>query len=109
VPQLEGWQISPFYKPAREVGGDFYDFHLLSEERLGVGLQSLFIFDDRGEIDWLAGVPLALGSAVGAYVAARLAAKAWTRVWVYRFLVVVVVLSIGHLVITDSGKYLQII
>jgi serine phosphatase RsbU (regulator of sigma subunit)/ketosteroid isomerase-like protein len=36
VPQLEGWQISPFYKPAREVGGDFYDFHHLSEERLGV-------------------------------------------------------------------------
>jgi serine phosphatase RsbU (regulator of sigma subunit)/ketosteroid isomerase-like protein len=36
VPRLEGWQISPFYKPAREVGGDFYDFHLLSEERLGV-------------------------------------------------------------------------
>src|SRR5215208_3450585 len=36
VPTLEGWQISPFYKPAREVGGDFYDFHLLSEERLGV-------------------------------------------------------------------------
>src|SRR5215216_7391308 len=32
VPQLQGWQISPFYKPAREVGGDFYDFHLLSEE-----------------------------------------------------------------------------
>jgi serine phosphatase RsbU (regulator of sigma subunit)/predicted ester cyclase len=36
VPQLEGWQISPYYRPAREVGGDFYDFHLLSEERLGV-------------------------------------------------------------------------
>jgi predicted ester cyclase len=36
VPQLEGWQISPFYKPATEVGGDFYDFHLLSEGRLGV-------------------------------------------------------------------------
>jgi serine phosphatase RsbU (regulator of sigma subunit) len=33
---LEGWQISPFYQPAREVGGDFYDFHLLSESRLGV-------------------------------------------------------------------------
>jgi predicted ester cyclase len=28
VPTLEGWQISPFYEPAREVGGDFYDFHL---------------------------------------------------------------------------------
>jgi serine phosphatase RsbU (regulator of sigma subunit)/ketosteroid isomerase-like protein len=36
VPDLEGWQISPLYRPAREVGGDFYDFHLLSEGRLGV-------------------------------------------------------------------------
>src|ERR687898_282531 len=36
VPTLKGWQISPFYQPAREVGGDFYDFHLLSEGRLGV-------------------------------------------------------------------------
>ena len=36
VPTLEGWQISPFYQPAREVGGDFYDFHLLSEGRLGL-------------------------------------------------------------------------
>jgi hypothetical protein len=27
VPEHEGWQISPFYQPAREVGGDFYDFH----------------------------------------------------------------------------------
>ena len=36
VPRLEGWQISPYYQPAREVGGDFYDFHLLSEGRLGV-------------------------------------------------------------------------
>jgi serine phosphatase RsbU (regulator of sigma subunit)/predicted ester cyclase len=36
VPAMEGWQIAPFYRPAREVGGDFYDFHLLSEGRLGV-------------------------------------------------------------------------
>jgi serine phosphatase RsbU (regulator of sigma subunit) len=36
VPQLEGWQITPFYRPAREVGGDFYDFHPLSGGRLGV-------------------------------------------------------------------------
>src|SRR5829696_8425069 len=36
VPTLEGWQITPFYQPAREVGGDFYDFHLLSEGLLGV-------------------------------------------------------------------------
>jgi serine phosphatase RsbU (regulator of sigma subunit)/predicted ester cyclase len=36
VPKLEGWQISPYYQPAREVGGDFYDFFELDEERLGV-------------------------------------------------------------------------
>jgi serine phosphatase RsbU (regulator of sigma subunit)/predicted ester cyclase len=36
VPTVEGWQMSHFYQPAREVGGDFYGFHLLSEGRLGV-------------------------------------------------------------------------
>jgi serine phosphatase RsbU (regulator of sigma subunit)/predicted ester cyclase len=36
VPELEGWEIAPRYRPAREVGGDFYDFHPLSEGRLGV-------------------------------------------------------------------------
>jgi serine phosphatase RsbU (regulator of sigma subunit)/predicted ester cyclase len=50
VPQLEGWQISPFYRPAREVGGDFYDFHLLSEGRVG-----LVVGDATGK-----GVPAAL-------------------------------------------------
>jgi serine phosphatase RsbU (regulator of sigma subunit)/predicted ester cyclase len=36
VPQLEGWQISPYYQPAREVGGDFYDFFDLEEGQVGV-------------------------------------------------------------------------
>jgi serine phosphatase RsbU (regulator of sigma subunit) len=36
VPTLKGWQISPFYQPAREVGGDFYDFFDLEEGRVGV-------------------------------------------------------------------------
>ncbi|HEX5912265.1 MAG TPA: SpoIIE family protein phosphatase, partial [Rubrobacter sp.] len=35
VPELAGWQITPHYQPAREVGGDFYDFHVLPEGRLG--------------------------------------------------------------------------
>jgi serine phosphatase RsbU (regulator of sigma subunit) len=38
VPQLEGWQISPYYRPAREVGGDFYDFIEIDDERLGIVL-----------------------------------------------------------------------
>jgi sigma-B regulation protein RsbU (phosphoserine phosphatase) len=36
VPELEGWKISPLYRSAREVGGDFYNFNLLPEGRLGV-------------------------------------------------------------------------
>jgi len=50
VPTLEDWQITPFYQPAREVGGDFYDFHLLSEGKLG-----LAVGDATGK-----GVPAAL-------------------------------------------------
>jgi serine phosphatase RsbU (regulator of sigma subunit)/predicted ester cyclase len=50
VPTLEHWQISPYYQPAREVGGDFYDFHLLSEGQLG-----LVVGDATGK-----GVPAAL-------------------------------------------------
>src|ERR671912_106998 len=36
VPNLEGWQIYPLYRPAREVGGDFYDLFELEDERLGI-------------------------------------------------------------------------
>jgi serine phosphatase RsbU (regulator of sigma subunit)/ketosteroid isomerase-like protein len=50
VPTLEGWEIAPYYQPAREVGGDFYDFHPLSEGRLG-----LVVGDATGK-----GVPAAL-------------------------------------------------
>jgi serine phosphatase RsbU (regulator of sigma subunit) len=50
VPELEGWQITPHYRPAREVGGDFYDFHFLSEGRVG-----LVVGDATGK-----GVPAAL-------------------------------------------------
>jgi len=50
VPELEGWQITPHYQPAREVGGDFYDFLELPNEHLG-----LVVGDATGH-----GVPAAL-------------------------------------------------
>jgi serine phosphatase RsbU (regulator of sigma subunit) len=50
VPELEGWEISPNYRPAREVGGDFYDFLELEDGRLG-----LVVGDATGK-----GVPAAL-------------------------------------------------
>src|SRR5918995_415685 len=53
VPELEGWEISPHYRPAREVGGDFYDFFELEDGRLGV-----VVGDATGK-----GVPAALMAA----------------------------------------------
>ena len=50
VPELEGWQVSPYYQPAREVGGDFYDFLELPSGQLG-----LIVGDATGK-----GVPAAL-------------------------------------------------
>jgi serine phosphatase RsbU (regulator of sigma subunit)/predicted ester cyclase len=50
VPTLEGWQITPYYQPAREVGGDFYDFYELDDGRVG-----LVVGDATGK-----GVPAAL-------------------------------------------------
>jgi len=50
IPKLEGWQITPLYQPAREVGGDFYDFFELEDGRLG-----LVVGDATGK-----GVPAAL-------------------------------------------------
>jgi serine phosphatase RsbU (regulator of sigma subunit)/predicted ester cyclase len=50
LPELAGWEITHAYRPAREVGGDFYDFLPLSEGHLG-----LIIGDVSGK-----GVPAAL-------------------------------------------------
>jgi len=54
APALPGWQFTPWYKPAREVGGDFYDFLALDDGRLGI-----FIGDVAGK-----GVPAALVMAI---------------------------------------------
>jgi serine phosphatase RsbU (regulator of sigma subunit)/predicted ester cyclase len=50
VPQPEGWQVSPYYQPAREVGGDFYDFFALED-----GLVGVVVGDATGK-----GIPAAL-------------------------------------------------
>jgi serine phosphatase RsbU (regulator of sigma subunit) len=50
VPELEGWQITPYIQPAREVGGDFYEFFNLDDGRL-----ALVVGDATGK-----GVPAAL-------------------------------------------------
>jgi sigma-B regulation protein RsbU (phosphoserine phosphatase) len=34
LPQLEGWQIAAYFRPAREVAGDFYDAFMLKKQNL---------------------------------------------------------------------------
>ena len=36
LPALEGWEVAAYYRPARAVGGDFYDFIELPHGRLGL-------------------------------------------------------------------------
>jgi serine phosphatase RsbU (regulator of sigma subunit)/anti-sigma regulatory factor (Ser/Thr protein kinase) len=36
LPDLPGWQVAAFYRPARAVGGDFYDFIDLPGGRVGI-------------------------------------------------------------------------
>jgi serine phosphatase RsbU (regulator of sigma subunit)/anti-sigma regulatory factor (Ser/Thr protein kinase) len=36
LPDLPGWQVGAYYGPAREVGGDFYDFIRLPDDQVGI-------------------------------------------------------------------------
>ena len=36
LPELPGYEVAAYYQPAREVGGDFYDFLSLEDGRLGL-------------------------------------------------------------------------
>jgi predicted ester cyclase len=71
VPSLEGWQITPFYQPAREVGGDFYDFYELGDGRVGFvvgdatgkGVPAALV--ENATCAFLGGVAIASGSSPG--------------------------------------------
>src|SRR5215216_371919 len=71
VPALEDWQITPYYQPAREVGGDFYDFFELDDGRVGFavgdatgkGVPAAFVMSATCAL--LGGVATALSSSPG--------------------------------------------
>jgi serine phosphatase RsbU (regulator of sigma subunit) len=75
VPQLEGWQITPCYQPAREVGGDFYEFFELDDGRVGFavgdatgkGVPAAFVMSATCAL--LGGVATASGSSPGEVLA----------------------------------------
>ena len=71
VPTLEGWQITPFYQPAREVGGDFYEYFELDDgtvgfavgDATGKGVPAAFVMSATCAL--LGGVATASGSSPG--------------------------------------------
>src|SRR5918997_1354859 len=75
VPQLEGWQITPYYQPAREVGGDFYEYFDLDDGRVGFavgdatgkGAPAAFVMSATCAL--LGGVATASGSSPGEVLA----------------------------------------
>ncbi|MDX1437493.1 MAG: SpoIIE family protein phosphatase, partial [Anaerolineales bacterium] len=50
IPQLDGWQMAFCYQPAREVGGDFYDYFELPDDGNGAREWGLVVADvaDKG-------------------------------------------------------------
>jgi len=112
VPEPEGWQISPFYQPAREVGGDFYDFLELKDGQLGLvvgdatgkGVPAALVMASARSM--LRAVAQALGSASPGNVLARvndaLVTDIPTNMFVTCFYAVLDA-ETGHLVYANAG------
>ena len=77
VPTLENWQITPYYQPAREVGGDFYDLFELEDGRVivvmgdaaGKGIPAALVVSATSSV--LRAVAQALGSSSPSEVLAQ--------------------------------------
>jgi sigma-B regulation protein RsbU (phosphoserine phosphatase) len=82
VPAVPGWEISAVYEPARQVGGDFYDFFELPGEPGRLGLVVADVSDK--------GVPAALFMALSRTIirnnALRGRPPAETLIWANRFI-----------------------
>src|SRR5215207_4965269 len=115
VPEPEGWEITPYYQPAREVGGDFYDFHHLSEGRVGLvvgdatgkGVPAALVM--TGVCAFLGGVATTSGSSSPGEVLARvneaLVARIAPNMFVTCFYAILDPKN-GHLVYANAGHTL---
>jgi uncharacterized membrane protein YfcA len=57
-----------------------------------LNLAALIVFQGKGQINWLLGLILALGSMLGAWVAAHYAIH-WNPKWIFRFLLLIVIVT----------------
>ena len=64
---------------------------------LWISLVSLLVFYVDAEINWRVGLLLSVGSIVGSWAGGLFATKEWAKVWVFRLLVVVILVEIGQL------------
>src|ERR687894_450978 len=115
VPELEGWQISPYFRPAREVGGDFYEFFELRDGQLGFavgdatgkGVPAALVM--TATCAFLGGVATASGSSSPGEVLARVNEAALARIppnmFVTRFYGVLDPTS-GHFTYANAGHNL---
>ena len=114
VPTLEGWDISPYYQPAREVGGDFYEFFELDDGRVGFavgdatgkGVPAAFVMSATCAL--LGGVATGSGASPGevlARVNETLLARIPPNMFVTCFYAILDPKS-GHLVYANAGHNL---
>ena len=86
VPTLENWQITPYYQPAREVGGDFYDLFELEDGRVivvmgdaaGKGIPAALVVSATSSM--LRAVAQALGSSSPSEVLAQVNETLFARI-----------------------------
>ena len=60
---------------------------------LALNLFAFAIFVYNGQVDWLLGFVLAIGNTAGGWAGARMATQEWAQIWVYRLLLLIVVVS----------------
>ena len=86
VPTLENWQITPYYQPAREVGGDFYDLFELEDghvtvvmgDAAGKGIPAALVVSATSSV--LRAVAQALGSSSPSEVLAQVNETLFARI-----------------------------
>ena len=86
VPTLQNWQITPYYQPAREVGGDFYDLFELEDGRVtvvmgdaaGKGIPAALVVSATSSV--LRAVAQALGSSSPSEVLAQVNETLFARI-----------------------------
>jgi uncharacterized membrane protein YfcA len=60
---------------------------------LALNILAFIVFVRNGQVDWVLGAIIAVGQMVGGWAAAHVATRSWAQVWVYRLLLVVVLVS----------------